>query len=118
MTITFDHSRQYTVAFLNMFKRLRDAKNTTLEMKGKLPLRLGYDALKRFDADRSRQNSFLQLSDLLATSFMDCLIKAHKGVSISLDEAMSVVLIDGPSGKIRGDLFRFLGLDEFPETNC
>ena len=93
MTITFDHSRQYTVAFLDMFSRLRDAKNIRLEMKGTLPLQLGYNALKRFDADKSKKNSFLQLSDLVATSVMDCLLKAQKGVALSVDEACLLYLI-------------------------
>ena len=108
VTITFDHSRQFTVAFLDMFSRLRDAKNAKLKMKGTLPLQLGYNALKRFDADKSKKNSFLQLSDLVATSVMDCLLKAHKGVALSVDEACLLYLIVDHWGKFEETFCDFL----------
>ena len=88
VTITFDHSRQFTGSFSHIFKHLRDAKSIQFEMPGEIPLQLGYDSLNRFDADRSRQNSFLQLSDLVATSLMDCLLRAYRGDALSLDEAL------------------------------
>ena len=88
VTITFDHSRQFNAWFRHMFEHLRDARRIQIEMPGEIPLQLGYDSLTQFDADRSRQNSFLQLSDLLATSFMDSLSKAYRGDTLSVDEAL------------------------------
>lgn len=76
--LVFDSSRQYDKAFEFWFNGLRDAKKNSINFTGRLPIRFGYDYLKKFRTESSTNSVFLQMTDILATSIKDVVQKILK----------------------------------------
>ena len=77
MQLFFDSSRQFNIAFLNIFEKYRDAQNTVFVFPEKLPLVLGYKHIKNFIAEKDQNSTLLQLSDLTSTSIKNVIEKIY-----------------------------------------
>ena len=66
--LIFDSSREYNDAFQKLFLRMRDAKTRARMIVHYRELHFGFDHLKSFELQDSKDNLFLQVTDLLTTS--------------------------------------------------
>lgn len=75
--LIFDSSRQFNRAFINIVEKYKNAEKIILQFKEKFPLVFGYERINKFRYEKSRNNIFLQLSDLIATSLRNVVQKIY-----------------------------------------